>query len=95
MEGDAVSGGVPWEIGQHPAIPNAWIVRPALFGSRVRVLPECEGGHVLILSEQDARLIAAAPDLLAALQALDRNGHTEATWFIAKKAIAKATGEQP
>ena len=40
----------------------------------------------------NARLIAAAPDLLAALEALRDRGHTEATWFLAKKAIAKARG---
>lgn len=56
-----------WEVGQHPAVSNGWIVRPALFGSRVRVLPEHEGGHVLIRSEKDARLIAAGPCLLQVL----------------------------
>jgi hypothetical protein len=46
---------------------SGWIVRPVLFGPRVTVLPEHEGGHVVIKSEQDARLIASAPDLLEAL----------------------------
>lgn len=41
----------------------------------------------------NARLIAAAPELLAALQALDERGHTQATWSIAKRAMAKATGQ--
>lgn len=41
----------------------------------------------------NARLIAAAPDLLAVLQALDERGHTQATWALAKAAIAKATGQ--
>lgn len=59
----------PWEVGQHPAISNGWIVRPVLFGSNIRVLPESEGGHVIIRDERVARLIAAAPDLLEALEA--------------------------
>lgn len=40
----------------------------------------------------NARLIASAPDLLAALKALDTNGHTQATWALALRAIAKAEG---
>jgi hypothetical protein len=89
-----------WEVGQHPAVSNGWIVRPVLFGSRVRVLPEHEGGHVLIRSERDARLIAAAPDLLAAIQRLIE---VNAEWVPcsepgsafdqAKDAVSKATGE--
>jgi hypothetical protein len=39
----------------------------------------------------NARLIAAAPDLLAALMDLDEHGHTQAIWDRAKRAIAKAT----
>lgn len=38
----------------------------------------------------NAVLMAAAPDLLAALKSLERNGHTEGTWFAAKQAMAKA-----
>lgn len=41
----------------------------------------------------NARLIAAAPDLLAALEALRERGHTDATWMLAERAIAKAKGE--
>ena len=57
-----------WEAGQHPAVPNGWIVRPVLFGANVRTLPECEGGHVIILNEADALVMAAAKDLLEALK---------------------------
>lgn len=44
--------------------------------------------------EANARLIAAAPELLEALERLDRDGHTEATWHFAKAAIAKARGHE-
>jgi hypothetical protein len=40
-----------------------------------------------------AALIAAAPDLLAALQALQRS-NSAANWIKAREAIAKATGQQ-
>jgi hypothetical protein len=60
----------PWEVGQHPALPNGWIIRPVLFGSRVSVLPEHEGGHVVIRNEADARLMAAALELRERLQAI-------------------------
>lgn len=58
----------PWEVGQHPAMSRGWIVRPALFGPRVMVLPEWDGGHVVLKSEADAHLIAAAPELLTSLK---------------------------
>lgn len=38
----------------------------------------------------NAVLMAAAPDLLAALKGLENRGHTQATWDAAKRAIAKA-----
>lgn len=56
----------PWEVGQHPAIPNGWIVRPILMGQNVRVLPKCEGGHVMLMDKDVAHKIAAAPELMAA-----------------------------
>ncbi len=88
-----------WTVGQHPAMLRGWIVRPVLFGSRVRVLPEHEGGHVVIKSEEDARLIAAAPDMLAAListrdslQAMADEGIVAGgSWPTIDAAIAKAT----
>lgn len=43
--------------------------------------------------EANARLISSAPDMLEALQRLDKYGHTQANWQYAKEAIAKATGE--
>lgn len=47
--------------------------------------------HRAAESIANGRLIAAAPDLLEALQALEQRGHTQATWDLAKRAIAKAT----
>jgi hypothetical protein len=41
-------------------------------------------------AQANAVLMAAAPDLLAALKALETRGHTDATWQAAKAAIAKA-----
>ena len=55
-------------------------------------------------AEADGRLIAAAPDLLAALEVVvadwtaqfERNGHKAPAWCKqARAAIAKATGETP
>jgi hypothetical protein len=46
------------------------------------------------MSEHDARLIAAAPELLAALQKIDANAAESVEWIrrVAREAIAKATG---
>lgn len=44
-------------------------------------------------AKANARLIAAAPDLYEALNALDKYGHTDAVWRHAKAALAKARGE--
>ena len=49
-------------------------------------------GNYITVDEADARLIAAAPDLLAALERIA--DETAATWVcdVARAAIAKATG---
>lgn len=60
----------PWEVGQHPAMTKGWIVRPVLFGSQAKALPECEGGHIVLWNKANAHLIAAAPDLAEALEKL-------------------------
>lgn len=43
---------------------------------------------------EDAHLIAAAPDLLAALQKIDANAAESVEWIrrVAREALAKATG---
>lgn len=87
----------PWEVGQHPAISDGWIVRPVLFGSNVRVLPEWEGGHVLIRDEKAAHLIAAAPEMKEALEEVvrwDAYPNSSCRDRI-KAALAKANGEAP
>lgn len=53
------------------------------------------GRSVLIAraeSEDDARLISSAPDLLAALQAFMDDANTREVRAMARSAIAKATG---
>ena len=54
--------------------------------------------QVAVCSEHDARLIAAAPDLLEALRSItdaaDEKRVTAKHYEIARAAIAKATGEQ-
>ena len=48
-----------------------------------------------IVGEANARLIAAAPELLEALEWAVDNPHDDAYWISqARAAIAKATGEQ-
>lgn len=55
----------------------------------------CQGGSVALgISEADARLIAAAPDLLEALEELcSCDVLTQDLWDNARAAIAKAKGE--
>lgn len=47
------------------------------------------------LTEADARLLAAAPDLLEALEGVMYWDNGKPEWEIARAAIAKATEEQP
>lgn len=58
-----------------------------------------DGGERDRQAEEAARLVAAVPDLLSALQSAVRNfefeGHAYREWHdYARKAIAKATGEE-
>jgi len=92
----------PWEVGQHPAMTRGWIVRPVLFGKRAHTLLESEGGHVVIHNAADARLIAAAPELLGALKALQiqalqspdlcRHEWGQEALEMTRAALSKATG---
>lgn len=96
----------PWAVGQHPAMTWGFIVKPVLFGNKAVALHECEGGHILLKSEADANLIAAAPDLLDALEyAVSKYGKGGGPWNVpsdpggwiecAHAAIAKAKGNEP
>ena len=87
--------------------PGPWCVRDLPTGQRY-IGPSNDGGApsvALVLSRvnvpderfaADARLVAAAPELLAALQALvDFHPGTKNRWTDqARLAIAKATGEK-
>jgi hypothetical protein len=52
------------------------------------------GGDLLTVEEADARLIAAAPDMLEALQNLENDDGSmpKSAWNLVQNAIAKATG---
>ena len=83
----------PWEV----------MIDDAGFIDFYRIDANGETVGEALLGEADARLIAAAPDLLAALQALVvlDDGNRSELWCwseefeAARAAIAKATGEQP
>lgn len=86
--------------------PGPWVVKPTtsrVHNFRVESAQDCED-IALCIELADARLIAAAPDLLTALEALanEYGPHTgrmastsprRALWLQARTAIARATGE--
>jgi hypothetical protein len=80
----------PWKFG---SISNGDFYKRNIAGA--------DGYHVALTSSRDdaevdanARLIAAAPELLEALQAIIDTGLSTSKIGAAKIAIAKATGEQ-
>jgi hypothetical protein len=82
--------------------PGPWVIQPSSNpknGSAWRdiVSMGCEftPSYVGEALEHDARLIAAAPDLLIALQKIDSCAAESVEWIrrVAREAIAKATGE--
>ena len=87
----------PWKaahaIQDDAAARYIWSATDRATGHRelVATIPYAEGDHI----NADARLIAAAPDLLAALQTIVENqGNLFPTdWANARAAIAKATGD--
>lgn len=86
----------PWEIDQ--AIRHGFTVYSEQSGFIVGYMDE-EGRYGAVESEANARLIAAAPDLLEALETIvaterDRHGYHPAWTDQARAAIAKARGEK-
>lgn len=82
----------PWRFSSHPHDGNYMRIH---CGSDPREGDNLRG----YCGEANARLIAAAPELLEALQAFANeivpiNPH-DPLWVNARAAIAKATGEQP
>lgn len=101
----------PWYVMKPGDSRSPWLDRiegaigiasaPAGWGLTVAAIPACN-----LLAERDARLMAAAPDMLDALQtaffAMGRAGANASldhslreAWEAARAAIAKATGGQP
>ena len=81
----------PWSLNGVMAMDTPlWIV--SIPGEQARI----EVADYSVESEGNARLIAAAPDLLAAIRALlretDLRDGTQAAWEKAHAAIAKAEG---
>jgi hypothetical protein len=79
--------------------PGPWELRQS--GRDYWFIDHEQGGESYTLTklenwtnEADARLIAAAPDLLAALQKIDANAAESVEWIrrVAREAISKATG---
>lgn len=89
-----------------PGTPGKWFVGQKVRDGSICVVGDidsvvCEFGERLGGVEADARLIAAAPELLEALEALDAlrgpfppsDDAIEMAWAKARAAIARATGE--
>lgn len=84
----------PWEWVRRKSDSGNFFYLHNTTGPMILAAEEYAGASwIEVENAADARLIAAAPDLLAALKALDSNGHTQATWALALKAIAKAEGK--
>lgn len=81
----------PWTLGDES---NPLVFSPAAGAYVAQVLAYTDGdtGTLRAGVDADARLIAAAPDLLAALQTLQNMGLGREAFAICKAAIAKATG---
>lgn len=81
----------PWEAFTEPSFSGWWAIRQ-VGGSEVG---SCDGGF----EEADARLMASAPELLEALEAIVENWDKKVLFSsdidAARDAIAKAKGEQP
>ena len=83
----------PWHVARQNPSPTTgeWMIAGSKPGYLAEVR-DCGSGDV----EANAKLIAAAPELLAALVAILKKSETiPVIRYIAEDAIAKATGEKP
>jgi hypothetical protein len=89
----------PWRVEAVDAEGTLVYHRVMSAGYRVAGVYTIRGGRGLSREESDANahLIAAAPEMLAALEGILNIGHTPDTWEVAHRigraAIAKAKGE--
>ena len=86
----------PEQAAAHTPGPWEWI-DDGLFqernGDAVMVATfEYDRGADIEVSDADARLIAAAPDMLNCLKLLEQRGFTQATWSLCLSAISRAEG---
>jgi hypothetical protein len=75
--------------------PGPWRVEATAYRNQPHVVNE-HGAFVADTDAHNARLIAAAPELLAALQdcvAVPNKNRPDEVWQRARAAIAKATGQ--
>jgi len=80
--------------------PGPWYSQPTAgheMHGQSAIASEANGKTVAIAyyGQADARLLAAAPEMLLALQHIDSNAAESVGWIrrVAREAIAKATGE--
>jgi len=78
--------------------PGPWVIHPEALGEHSIVTPDGRGliADIYGRSPANARLIAAAPELLEALQdcvAVPNKNRPDEVWQRARAAIAKATGQ--
>lgn len=86
----------PWNVDEYTSGTSMFGFSPAcavMCRDNNKVICEIPDYTMGQFDREDARLIAAAPELLEALKRLDQYGHTQATWDFALRAIAKATGK--
>ena len=79
----------PWVVDySHPD----WVEGTTIWANDVVIAHAVADQHHQ--TEANARLISAAPDLLAALQKIDANAAESVEWIrrVAREAISKATG---